>query len=57
LAKLGWRVWIGFIWLWIGTGSGLLWTWWWNLGFQRRREIFLLSYYQLLKNPAEWSMP
>jgi hypothetical protein len=22
-----WRVWIGFIWLRIGTSGGLLWTW------------------------------
>jgi hypothetical protein len=28
-------MWIGFIWLKIGTGGGLLWTRWWTFGFHK----------------------
>jgi hypothetical protein len=33
LGRLAWGVWIGFDWLRIGTGGGLLWVRWWTFGF------------------------
>jgi hypothetical protein len=35
--SLAWGVWIGFDWLRIGTGGGLLWVRWWTFGFLRHR--------------------
>jgi hypothetical protein len=32
------KVWIGFIWLRIGTSVGLLWTRWWTFGFRKRQR-------------------
>jgi hypothetical protein len=33
LREIGWGMWIGFIWLRIGTGDELLWRRWWTFGF------------------------
>jgi hypothetical protein len=32
-------MWIGFIWLRIGTGGELLWTRWWAFGFHKCGEF------------------
>jgi hypothetical protein len=40
-------MWIGFIWLRIGTGGGLLWTWWWTFGFHKMRGISWLAEHTL----------
>jgi len=41
------RKWIGFIWLWIGTSGGLLWTWSWNCRIHNMQDICWLSYQML----------
>jgi hypothetical protein len=33
LRAIGWGVWIGFDWLRLGIGGGLLWARWWTFGF------------------------
>jgi hypothetical protein len=43
LGKYGRRVWIGFIWLGIGTGGGLLQTRSWTFEFHKRRGITWLA--------------
>lgn len=50
LREMGW---IGFMWIRIGTGDGLLWTWQWTFLFHERRRISWLA--ELLKVCALWS--
>jgi len=37
------RVWIGCIWLRIGTSGGLLWIWWWTFEFHKRQGTSRLA--------------
>jgi hypothetical protein len=37
-------IWTRWFWLRIGTGSRLLWMWWWTFGFHKIRGIFLTSW-------------
>jgi hypothetical protein len=46
LGRLAGGVWIGFDWLRIETGGGLLWVWWWTFGFLRHGIA--------LKNLSPW---
>jgi hypothetical protein len=36
--------WNGFSWLRIGSSGGLLWTWWWTFGFDKKVGYFLTSW-------------
>jgi hypothetical protein len=42
------RVWTGWIWLMLGIHGGLMWTWYWTLGFQNKQEIWVAK--QLLSS-------
>jgi hypothetical protein len=41
LREIGWGVWIGFDWLGIGIGGGLLWVRCWTFGLLRHRVSYI----------------
>jgi hypothetical protein len=43
LGKWGLGMWIGLIWLRVGTSGGVLWTRWWTFGFHKMRGISWLA--------------
>jgi hypothetical protein len=52
-------VWTGLIWLRMGTGGGLMWTWWWTSGFHKmlgssRAAAQLAASQEGLSSMSEW---